>query len=43
MLAIARSPARPLTANVDVAVIGVAHEVVAAHLQFLIQHIEHQV
>src|SRR3954447_16117187 len=31
------------TAHIDVAVIGVAHEAVAALLQLLVQHIQHQV
>ncbi|MGY4287216.1 hypothetical protein ACVWXO_006436 [Bradyrhizobium sp. LM2.7] len=35
--------ARLLTAHIDVAVIGVAHEAVAALLQLLVQHIQHQV
>src|SRR5260221_2277975 len=34
---------RALTAHIDVAIIGVAHEAVTAFLQFLIQHIQHQV
>ena len=35
--------ARPLTAHIDVAVVGVAHEAMAALLQFLVQHVQHQV
>ncbi len=35
--------ARPLAAHIDVAVVGVAHEAVAAPLQFLVQHVQHQV
>src|ERR1700730_8281711 len=35
--------ARTLTAHVDVAVVGVAHEAVTTLLQFLVQHIQHQV
>src|SRR5215207_31315 len=35
--------ASPLTAYIDVAVVGVAHEAVAALLQFLVQHVQHQV
>ena len=42
MPAITRSPAR-LTAHIDVAVVGVAHEAMAALLQFLVQHVQHQV
>src|SRR4051794_2666097 len=32
-----------LTAHVDVAVVGIAHEVEAPRLQFLVQHVKHQV
>src|SRR5665213_427145 len=35
--------ARTLTAHIDVAVVGVAYEAVTALLQFLVQHIQHQV
>src|SRR5882672_6199048 len=35
--------ARTLTAHIDVAVVGVAHEAMTALLQFLVQHIQHQV
>src|ERR1700686_1981014 len=35
--------ARPLAAHMDGAVVGVTHEVVAALLQFLVQHVQHQV
>ncbi|MGY4623878.1 hypothetical protein ACVWY3_001634 [Bradyrhizobium sp. USDA 4486] len=35
--------ARLLTAYIDIAVVGVAHEAMAAFLQFLVQHIQHQV
>src|SRR5216684_2283248 len=35
--------ARPLAAHIDVAVVGVAHEAMAALLQFLVQHVQHQV
>jgi hypothetical protein len=33
----------PLTAHIDVAVVGLTHEAVATLLQFLVQHIQHQV
>jgi len=32
-----------LAAHIDVAVVGIAHEAVAALLQFLVQHVQHQV
>ena len=35
--------ARPLTANIDVAVVGIAREAMAALLQFLVQNVQHQV
>ena len=35
--------ARPLAAHIDVAVVGVAHEAMAALLQFLVQHVQHQI
>src|SRR5215470_1282061 len=35
--------ARPLAAHIDVAVVGVTHEAVTALLQFLVQHIQHQI
>src|SRR6516225_5291735 len=35
--------ARPLAADIDIAVIGVAYEAVAAFLQLLVQHVQHQI
>src|SRR3974390_1162474 len=35
--------ARSLTAHIDVAVVGVTREAMAAFLQFLVQHLQHQV
>src|SRR5262249_55428851 len=35
--------AGPTAAHIDVAVIGIAHEAVAPSLQFLVQHIKHQI
>ena len=35
--------ARQLTADVDIAVVGIAREPVAALLQFLVQHIQHHI
>ena len=32
-----------LTAHIDVAIIGITHKAVAALLQFLVQHIQHQI
>src|SRR5215813_8055976 len=42
MPASTRSPAF-LTAHINVAVVGIAHEAMTAFLQFLVQHIRHQV
>src|ERR1700722_8327929 len=33
----------PLTANIDVAIVGITNKVVAALLQLLVQHVQHQV